>query len=185
MMSELLEHVAERLRGLREVKGISPRSLARELGIPVATYESYESGEADIPVGVLFEVATKFGVELTALLTGEDPRLHAIAVTRQGKGVSVQRRHEYQYQALAHNFVLKRAEPFLVTVAPDDPDEPVHVNSHPGQEFDYVLSGTLKVAIGGHEVLLEAGDSVFYDSAVEHGMKALGEEPAEFLAVVL
>ncbi len=184
-MSEQLQQVAQRLRGLREVEGVSASSLAHELDIPLVTYEQYESGAVDIPVGVLFEVASKFGVELTALLTGEEPRLHTYALTRRGKGVGVERRREYRYQALAYNFVHKKAEPFLVTVEPDDPGEPAHVNTHPGQEFDYVLSGTLQIVIDGHELVLEAGDSVFFDSGVEHGMKALGGQPAEFLAVVM
>jgi quercetin dioxygenase-like cupin family protein len=184
-MSEQLQQVAERLRGLREVEGISAGSLAHELGLPLETYQRYESGESDIPVGVLYEVAGKFGVELTALLTGENPRLHTYALSRAGQGVSVQRRVEYQYQSLAYNFAHKKAEPFLVTVEPDAPEEPVHVNSHPGQEFDYVLSGQVKIVIDGHELILEAGDSVFYDSGVDHGMKALGGQTARFLAVVM
>ena len=184
-MSEQLQQVAERLRGLREVEEISQGSLAHELGIPLETYQKYESGEADIPVGVLYEIANKFGVELTALLTGENPRLHVYALARQGQGVSVQRRQEYQYQSLAYNFVHKKAEPFLVTVAPDAAQEPIHVNNHPGQEFDYVLSGKLRFAIDGHELTLEAGDSIFFDAGMDHGMKALGGQPAQFLAVVI
>ena len=184
-MSEQLQQVAERLRGLREVEGVSTGSLARELGLPLETYLQYESGEADIPVGVLFEVAGKFGVELTALLTGENPRLHTYALARQGQGVSVERRREYQYQSLAYNFAHKKAEPFLVTVAPAAPEEPVPVNTHPGQEFDYVLSGTLKIVIGDHELVLEAGDAVFFDASADHGMQALGGQPAQFLAVIM
>lgn len=185
MMSEQLQQVAERLRGLREVEGVSAGSLAHELGIPLDLYQRYESGESDIPVGVLCEVAGRFGVELTALLTGDNPRLHVYALARADQGTSIQRRPEYKYQSLAYNFVHKKAEPFLVTVTPDPPEEPVHVNNHPGQEFDYVLSGTVKIVIDGHELVLEAGDSVFYDSGADHGMKALGGEPARFLAVVM
>ena len=77
--------------------------------------------------------------------TGAEPRLHTYPLTRNGKGVSVERRKDYKYQSLAHNFIHKKAEPFLVTVEPEEAETPVSYNSHPGQEFDYVLAGTLKV----------------------------------------
>jgi quercetin dioxygenase-like cupin family protein len=98
--------------------------------------------------------------------------------------VSVERRKEYKYQNLAYNFVHKKAEPFLVTVEPDSDNSPIHFNSHPGQEFNYVLEGTLKIVINGHELILNEGDSLFFDSGANHGMKALNEKPAKFLAII-
>lgn len=184
-MQERIKQVAERLKGLREIYGVTGQTLAQELEIPAADYRAYESGEVDIPVGVLYKAAQRFGVELTELLTGEQPRLHTYALTRRGKGVSVERRKDYRYWSLAHNFIHKKAEPFLVTVDPEPAGSPFHLNSHPGQEFDFVLEGTLQVRLGEHELTLERGDSLFYDSGVHHGMKAAGGRPASFLAVIL
>ena len=126
-------------------------------------------------------------MELSSLLTGEEPRLHGYCLTRAGKGVSVNRRHAYGYQALAANFRDKQAEPFLVTVDPHTHPADGHsaLNSHPGQEFDYVLEGTLQITLGTHELVLEAGDSLFFDSGVPHGMKALNGQNAKFLALIL
>lgn len=184
-MSEQLKQIAARIRELREISGISLETLAQEFGISKETYQEYESGEVDIPVSFLYEVANKFNVELTEVLTGESPRLHIYSVVRKGKGVSVDRRKEYKYQNLAFNFVHKKAEPFLVTVEPDPVDGPVSYNFHPGQEFNYVLEGTLKVIIDGHEVILNEGDSLFFDSGYKHGMKAMNNKPAKFLAIIL
>lgn len=99
--------------------------------------------------------------------------------------MQVERRKDYRYQSLAHNFIHKKAEPFLVTVEPDAEDAPVNFNSHPGQEFNYVLEGTLKVVLDGHELVLHEGDSLFFDSSVDHGMKALNGRPVKFLAIIL
>jgi len=183
-MSEQVQQVAARMRELREVSNVSQATLAHELGVPFEEYQGYEKGETDIPVGLLYQVASRFGVELTALLTGENPRLHRWALVRGGQGVSVERRKDYAYQSLACNFVHKRAEPFLVTVDPKPEEEPIHFNSHPGQEFNYVLSGTLRIIIDGHELDLKAGDSLYFDSSCLHGMQALDDQPAQFLAVV-
>ncbi len=183
-MSEELQQVAARIRELREISNLSQTTLAHDLGLSVEEYEAYESGEADIPVGVLFQLAGRYGVELTALLTGENPRLHRWALVRRGEGVGVQRREDYRYQSLAYNFVHKRAEPFLVTVDPKPAGTPVHFNTHPSQEFNYVLSGVLKIILDDQELVLEPGDSLYFDSSLPHGMQAMNDERAEFLAIV-
>lgn len=181
-MSEQLEAIGRRVAELREIEGLSPEALARQIGIPVERYRRYESGEEDIPVGVLFQIAQGFDVELTALLTGEDPRLHCYSVTRAGDGVRVDRRSDYDYEALAHNFVNKKCEPFLVTV---EPGGTASLNSHPGQEFDYMLEGRMQIVLGGHDIVLEAGDCIYFDASRPHAMRALDDRPAKFLAIIV
>lgn len=56
---------------------------------------------------------------------------------------------------------------------------------HDGQEFDYILSGSLKVKIDDHEFIMEEGDSVYYDASHKHGMVATNGKPCVFLAVVI
>lgn len=184
-MQEEIRQVACRVKELRELSGFSIESIAEELGMDIETYRSYESGTTDIPVGALMKLAQKFRVELSTLLTGEEPRLHTYSLTRKEKGASVERRKEYKYQSLAPQFSHKKAEPFIVTVEPEAEGTPFHLNSHPGQEFNYVLEGSMKVSIGGHEVVLIEGDSLFFDSGVLHGMKALDGKKAKFLAVIM
>ncbi len=183
-MSEQIRQIAARIKELREIAGISTESLAKELGVKLETYLEYESGTTDIPVSFLYNVANRFNVELTAILTGDAPKLHTYCVVRKGKGVSVERREHYKYQNLAYNFINKKAEPFLVTVEPEAEESPVHYNSHPGQEFNYVLEGTLKVFINGYEIVLNEGDSLYFDSGVNHGMKTVGGKTSKFLAII-
>jgi transcriptional regulator with XRE-family HTH domain len=183
-MTENIGNIASRMRELREIAGVSPEVLAMELGVPRESYLEYESGDADIPVSFLFKMAHRFGIELTDLLTGESPKLHIYTLVRKDKGVGVERRGQYRYESLAHNFIHKKAEPFLVTVEPG-PEKAPDFNSHIGQEFNYVLDGTLKVIIDCHELVLEEGDSLFFDSGCNHLMLAMNGKPARFLAVIL
>lgn len=184
-MNEQIRQIADRIRGLREIARLSAETCAQDLGIPTQTYRDYESGEADIPASFLYQVAGKFHVELSSLLTGEEPRLRVYAVTRAGRGVKVERRKDYGYQSLAFNFVDKHMEPFLITVEPRAEGEPVPRNAHPGQEFNYLLEGTLHVVIDDHTVVLSPGDSIYFDARHSHGMKAVGSTPARFVAVIL
>ena len=184
-MTEQIKQVASRIKELREISDISADALANELGISLELYKDYESGNIDIPVSFLYRFASKFKIELSTLLTGENPRLHTYSVVRKAKGISVDRRKEYKYENLAYNFIHKKAEPFLVTVAPEADDAEIHYNSHPGQEFNYVLEGSMKVYIDDHEITLNEGDALYFDSGINHGMNAINNKPAKFLAIIL
>ncbi len=184
-MNEQIRQIAVRIRGVRDIARLSVETCANDLGIPAETYRSYESGQADIPASFLYQVAHKFHVDLTSLLTGEEPRLHVYAVTRSGKGVSVERRKDYGYESLAQNFINRRMEPFYITVPARPASDPVPLNAHPGQEFNYLLEGEIKVVVGGHEIDLSPGDSIYFDSTYSHGLKAQGGKPAKLLAVIL
>ena len=180
-----IREIAERIKELREISGTTAESLAEDLGISTETYRQYESGACDIPVSMLYEIAGKFQVELTEILTGERPRLHTYSLVRHGTGAAVRRSHHYDYQSLAPNFVHKRMEPLLVTVEPKPSENEDETNSHPGQEFDYVLSGQLAVKIDDHELILSEGDALYFDSNHPHSMRALNDHPAQFLAIIL
>ncbi len=182
MLTELAQ-IGARITGLRDILEISPVALAEALQIPVSTLLAYERGETDIPVSVLYGIGKALHVELSTLLTGDEPRVRGYSIVRREHGVPVERRKEYAHTSLAPHFIDKHCEPFLVTVAPGQADTPCNV--HPGQEFNYVLQGTVKLAIGGHEVVLQEGDAIYFDSGQPHGMQAVGDGPAKFLAVIL
>lgn len=181
-MSEEIKMVALRIRGLRELSDLSTQEVARVVNVPVEVYEGYESGAADIPVSILYQLASLYHVELTVLLTGEDPHMNDFFVVRSGKGVSVDRRKDYGYQNLAYGFTNKIMEPFLVTVSPND--QPANQYSHPGQEFVHLTQGRMQIVIDQHSVILNVGDSMYYNSSRPHGMKALDNAPAKFLCVI-
>ena len=183
-MSEELKQVAMRLRAIREIAGVSADALAIELNLNPEQYTIYESGEVDIPVSVLYAVASKLGVELVSILTGEEPHLHKYSLVKNGEGLDVNRSKQYNYKNLAYKLQNKKAEPFLVMVDPSPDEEPIHLNTHPGQEIDYILEGSVIIQIGNNVLTLSEGDTLFYDSTSPHGMKAVGNQPAKFLAII-
>ncbi|MDR1439413.1 MAG: cupin domain-containing protein [Clostridiales bacterium] len=184
-MLEQIKNIADRIRDLREIAGKSVGEAAGEIGVGEELYAKYESGELEIPVSVMYEISMKNNVELTEILTGEAPKLSTWCYVRKGAGADVERVSKYKYQSLAYNFARKKAEPFIVTVLPEDESVPYHLNSHPGQEFNYVIEGTLKIIINGRELTLGEGDSLYFDSSSPHGMKAAGSGPAKFIAIIM
>ena len=182
-MDEQIRQIAERLRGLRDAMELTPADIAIDCGIDQAEYERAESGENDISVSMLQQIARHYGIALDALMFGEEPKMSTYFLTRAGKGVSVERTKAYKYQSLAAGFKERKADPFIVTVEPND--NPLHYNSHEGQEFNLVIEGKLLLSIGGKELVLTEGDSLYFNSALPHGMKALDGKPVKFLAIIL
>lgn len=187
-MEPKIAEIADRIRSLREILNFSLHEMAEAAGVSVEKYESLEKGECqDFSFTFLYRCAEKFGVDIIELLTGEAPHLTGYTVVRGGKGLPIKRRENFEYYHLAYSFKDKLSETFLVK-APyheDEQDKPIPLNSHVGQEFDYVLEGSMIFAHGIHREQLFAGDSVYYNSGVGHGMIAAGGKPCTFLAVVM
>lgn len=156
--------------------------IAAVVGIEEQQYLRYENAEEDIPIGFLTGFSEMFNIPLGSLLSGEEPKLSHYTLTRQGKGLHIQRYPGYEYLSLAHRFIDKKCEPFQVTVLPEEGE--TRLNAHIGHEFDYLLEGKLKVVIGEKELIMEAGDSIYLDSAYMHGFSAI-DGPAKFLAIVM
>lgn len=183
-MSDQVKQIAMRILDLREISDYTVEQMAQALCVSTEEYEKIESGEIDIPISFLIKVGEVFHMDMTELLTGEAPRLNVLSVTRAGKGQEISRHDQYVYKNLAYNFVHRKIEPLYVTVEPEDNHEMVP-NSHEGQEFDYILSGTMHITIGKNDIILRPGDSVYYDSSAPHAMQTLGNEPVHFLAMVI
>ncbi len=182
--TQQLQLIALRIRDLRDISGLSAAEVAEQAGIDLSEYEGYETGERDFSFSHLFNIASVLGVDISDLLTGESPKLHGYVLTRKGKGLRFDRRRQYEYHHLAYNFRDKFAEPFIVTVRQDEADAKKQAHSHDGQEFDYVLEGKLRINLGGNDLYLQEGDSLYYNSSLPHAMYAV-EGDCRFIAVVV
>jgi transcriptional regulator with XRE-family HTH domain len=183
-MNDYNKDIGNRIRELRELSDITIKEIADDLNITEETYIQYENAEVDIPASFLYELAHIFKVDLGLLLTGEESRMSIFDVTRANKGVSIDRSKEYTHENLCSNFIHKKAETFLVTIDPKENATP-SPNSHPGQEFNYVLEGSIKITVYHNEIILNEGDCIFFDSTQEHALVALNDKPAKILAVII
>ncbi len=182
-MNAQIQQIAERLRGLRDSLDLSITQAAQKCNFAEEDYAQYETGNSDIPMSFLCKVAQTFGVETSALLSGNDPHSIAFSVTRKGTGTTIERNKRYKYQALADGFRNAKAEPFEVTLEPEN--QIIELNTHSGQEFNLVLEGTMKLLISGNEITLQEGDCIYFDATKPHGMKALEGRKVKFLAIII
>lgn len=183
-MTEQLVEIGKRLSDLRSIMEFTVPALAEKLQVDEQVLRDYEEGKRDFSFSFLHNAAAVLGVDVIDLLTGDSPRLTLASLVRAGEGLSVDRRAAYSYKHLAFTFRDKKAEPFLVTVEPKTEDKPT-LHAHTGQEFNYLLSGRMRIYLGEIEYVLEAGDSIYFDSSVPHAMRAMDGQPTQFLAVVI
>ena len=187
-MEPKISEIAQRIRTLREIFSFTAEEMALATNVTVEEYIKLENGQqSDYSITFLYRCAEKFNVDIVEILTGENPHLAKYAIIRQGKGLPIKRREHFSYNHLAPNFKNKTAEPFLVRApySQEEQELPIKMNHHAGQEFDYIIQGALKFKHGDHEEMLYAGDSVYYDSGVDHGMIATLGDECIFLAIVM
>ena len=183
-VSDQVRQIAQRVKELREISDLTVAEVASKVELSPEEYEAYESGRVDMSISLLIKLSELYGVDTTTLLTGQAPRLSVCALTRRNMGTTVKRAKHYIYKNLAYNFNHRKIEPLLVTVEPGTSAD-METNSHEGHEFDYVLQGALRLKVGDQDMILNEGDSAYYDSIHPHAMQAYGDKTCVFLAMVI
>ena len=182
-----LAEVAERIRTMREITGLSEDEMAKCTGVTKEEYQKCEAGEADFSFTFIYKCAQRFGIDPTDLIKGVSPTLSTYTIVRKDDGLPITRRHGFKYLNMAPLFKNKTAEPFFVTMPYSEAEQNVAIklSTHAGQEFDIVAKGSMKMQVGSHVELLHEGDSIYYNSAAPHGMIATGGADCQIYAIVL
>ena len=186
-MEYKLKQISDRIRELRQVTGLTVADMAERMGISESEYIECESGNKNLSVAFLYHCALNFGVDMGDILEGRSPKLQSYALTRRGQGQKIEEAHHMIGYSLASGFRNRIALPLYMEMSYHDgaENEQIELVTHEGQECDIVLSGKMKIQIGEHTEILEAGDSIYYDSGTPHGMIAVGGEDCTFYAIVL
>jgi len=176
------QEIGARLRELREVSDYSIEDLASELGLAPEVYAAYEQNGKDVPISVIYEIAQKFKVDFTEIITGKTAWLDTYHLIRRGGGKEVNRNPEYHFEDLAYRYGNKVMQPLLVTLEPTD--VPAKLITHNGQEFNLVLEGTVIITLGDKEITMNPGDSIYFNPQIPHGQRCGGDVKARFLTVI-
>jgi transcriptional regulator with XRE-family HTH domain len=184
-----IKNVGEKIASIRQQKNITTEELAERCGFTTAMIAKIEENEAIPSLGHLIKVARALGVRLGTFLDDMD-QLGPV-VTRNGdmkKGGSFSNKNSgshlnLDFFPLASDKSGRHMEPFIVEINPSSSSEFVQ-SSHEGEEFIYVLSGKVEIKYGKTIYCLAEGDSIYYDSVIDHHVHAFDESPAKILAVV-
>jgi mannose-6-phosphate isomerase-like protein (cupin superfamily) len=184
-----IKNVGEKIASIRHQKNIMVEELAERCGFTTMMMAKIEENEAIPSLGHLIKVARALGVRLGTFLDDMD-QLGPV-VTRKGdikKGTSFSNKNSnarlnLDFFPLASDKSGRHMEPFIVDINPPTSSDFVQ-SSHEGEEFIYVLSGNIEIRYGRDVYILSEGDSIYYDSVVDHHVHAADESSAKILAVV-
>ena len=175
-----------RIRAIRESRGLSLGQLSEISGVPGATLSRIENSKMSPTFGVLSRVMMGLDIDWTDLVgtshlqPGE--RLMSFAEADEGQ---VARVRESDAKVM-HSHDGSRLLPLMVTVRARSLDEVGGLIGHRGEEFCYVLSGTLALHMEGTAPrILKAGASALFDSATPHAYLAGAATGARIMIVVL
>lgn len=170
-------------------KNISIEELAEGSGLTVAQIELIQNSENIPSLSPLIKIARALGVRLGTFLDDSnelDPVVHRQAETLQPATFSSQlstSNSHLDFFSLAGNKTGRHMEPFLIDIQPSTVNEPI-LSSHEGEEFIFVIQGAVKIQYGKEIYELQKGDSIYYDSIVDHLVSAATNQPAQIVAVV-
>ena len=186
-MEDKIKQIADRIRELRLITGLSVSEMAARTGISEYEYEQCEAGNRNLSIAFLYHCTLSFGVDMGDLLEGKSPKLRSYALTRRGEGQRIEEAHHMVGYNLASGFRNRIALPLYMELNYREgaENEAIDLVTHEGQECDIVISGQMKIRIGDHTEILNPGDTIYYDSGTPHGMIAVGGEDCSFYAIVL
>ena len=191
--------LGERLREERGERGLSLRELARRLDVSPSLVSQIETGKIQPSVRTLYAMVSELGVSLDDVFGADGAPPRGRRATFGGAGAGGESGH-VQRAATRRTIDLEagvrwerltnRQEPgveFLYTVYPPGGESSPadSLVRHTGREFGIVLSGRLGVTVGFEEYVLEAGDSVFFDSTTPHRLHNDDGDVVEAVWVVL
>ena len=186
-MDYKIREVADRIRELRTISGISVEEMAQRTNVTPEEYTEYEAGSRNMSIAFLYRCVLIFGVDFSDLLEGRSAKLRTYALTRKGDGQRIEEAHNMIGYNLAPDFRNRIALPLYMKLKYKEGAEyeDIQLVTHEGQECDIVIRGHMKIQIGAHTEVLHPGDCIYYDSATPHGMIAVDGEDCAFYAIVL
>jgi len=181
--------LGKNIRSLRIQKALTLQNLSDLTGLSKPLLSQIENDIAAPPIATLLKIARALGVHIGYFF--QDNRVaERISVVRRDEQHNVVDHSRasasevgYRYRLLVHSMPDRQMEPFLVEIEPRSENELVFYN-HAGEEFLYVLAGSLEYRGGDRTIVLGPGDSLYFDSQIPHAVRGLRGKKARVLAVI-
>lgn len=174
-----------RIKTLRKERGLSLAGLAKSTGVSEATLSRVENEQTLVSAHHLYQLAQTLGVDITAFF---EPGSKSISngirsICRKGEGIPLTTAR-YDAQVLCTDIANKRMHPAIDTVTVRSLEAAGGYSRHEGEEFLHVLAGHLLLATEFYEpVILDPGDSIYFDSHMGHAYLSADGAPVQILVI--
>jgi transcriptional regulator with XRE-family HTH domain len=165
-----VEEIGIRIKSIREEKGLSLDQLSKLTGFDVDLLSNIESSKVQPQLGTIIKLSKALDSAFGRIVSGVGDKLYSVTRKNEQKIVSRStsqkgRKQLYTYKSLAPEVKGRHMEALIVQLEENPEDE---MSVHEGEEFIYVLDGTVLLNIGGDKFELEPGDSAYYLSTTPH-----------------
>jgi len=181
--------LGEKIRELRLKRSRTLREVGETTGLSIPLLSQVENNAVSPPVATLLRIAKALGVGISYFFREEESRERAVVVRKHERKKtfrSIQAHHGdsgYKYEALAYTKNSKHMEPFWVEFEPKKKEATSYLR-HRGEEFIFLFRGRLAFHYDQQEIILDPGDSLYFESDVPHGFRALRGRKAQAIVVV-
>ena len=181
--------LGEKIRELRLKRQQTLRQVAEGTGLSIPLLSQVENNAVSPPVATLLRIAKALEVGISYFFREEESRERAVVVRKHERKKTfrpIQAQHAdsgYKYEALAYTKNSKHMEPFLVEFEPKKKEAVTYLR-HRGEEFIFLFRGRLAFQYDTKEIILDPGDSLYFESDVPHGFRALRSRNAQAIVVV-
>lgn len=175
-----MEHTFKRIKELRLQEDMTLKKLSEKTGLSVSFLSQIERGSSSLAITSLKKIADALNVSMTYFFQETDG--HTYAVKHDDQKTFRVEGSQSKYIRLAGNFFDRKLEPIVVTLQPRQKDHEVF--SHPGEEFYYVIKGTVIFTIEEKEYIINEGESIHFPSEKDHSWENPLTEESILLSVV-
>ena len=177
--------LADRITHYREGLKMTIEQLADASGVSADVIRAVEADEAYPALGILVKLSRALGQRLGTFM--DDQYTQDPVIVRKEERVGDRVTHKssvsgaFTYFPLGQGKSDRHMEPFYIEMTAE---EPVQLSAHEGEEFIIVVSGEVELVYGGESFVLKEGDSMYYNSVVQHLVRAANGKPASIYAVI-
>jgi transcriptional regulator with XRE-family HTH domain len=159
-------NIGNHIRRMRLEQRRTQQDIADACGFTKSLLSKIESNKVVPPVATLVKIATALGTRVSALIEA-DRNVSVVAATAGDVDDNITKTERgYWIYPFATRYQGKRMQPFVFVARKGEVKE--HHLVHEGEEFMYVLQGVMKVQVGASEWTLRTGDSIYFNSTLEH-----------------
>lgn len=171
--------LGEKIKKIRESNSWTIEYLAEKTDQTPEFIEKVEKGEMVPSVSFLLKLSRAIGVDPGAFLSDEEK---AQIEDKRAKAF-ITRTKNYAYQTLTPGAENQHLRGFMITIEAKQDHKPV-AYKHEGEEFIYVMEGSLELTLDSKVTHLRTGESMHYNSEIAHKLKNIGNETTRCLVML-
>ena len=172
--------IGTHIRKLRRLQRFTLQNVADKCGFTKSLLSKIETGAVVPPMSTLVKIAGALGTNIAALMS-EGDRLDCVFIPANKEAKPVPTESGYAVLPLAVEFKEKKMQPFIFSIRPEDLSD--KANSHLGEEFIFVLEGSMEFRVGETTYTMGPRDSIFFNSISEHYISRVFSDQVVYLNI--